>query len=64
MPLRTRKLLGAFILLIWLFVYTMICVWVGVNWLPDSQGARIIFYPLAGILWVFPARPLMFWMRG
>lgn len=64
MPVRMRKLLGTFILLAWLFVYTLICVWFSAQWLPDSHLARLIFYPAAGILWVFPARPLVFWMRG
>ena len=64
MQVRHRKLVGTFILLVWMLVYTAICVQIGVRWLPDSHIVRLIFYPLAGILWVFPARPLMFWMRG
>ncbi|MCK9994010.1 MAG: hypothetical protein Dbin4_02530 [Alphaproteobacteria bacterium] len=64
MPLRQRKLFGTFLLLVWMAVYTFICVQIAVTWLPDSHLARLIFYPLAGILWVFPVRPLMFWMRG
>jgi len=64
MPIRQRKLLGTFILMLWLLVYTAACVWVSIHWLPDSHWARLMFYPVAGIVWVFPARPLVLWMRG
>jgi len=64
MPVRMKKLVGTFILLTWLFVYTLICVQISAHWLPDSHVARLIFFPLAGILWVLPARPLLLWMRG
>lgn len=64
MLVRQRKLVGTFILMLWLFVYTVSCVWISVHWLPASQLAWLIFYPLAGIAWVFPARPLVIWMRG
>ncbi len=64
MPVRQRKLLGSFLLLLWMFVYSILAVNVAESWLPDSQIARLIFYPVAGVLWVFPLRPLVFWMRG
>ncbi|MSP42674.1 MAG: DUF2842 domain-containing protein [Alphaproteobacteria bacterium] len=64
MPIRQRKLLGSFLLLLWMLVYSILAVNVAENWLPDSQIARLIFYPVAGVLWVFPVRPLVFWMRG
>lgn len=64
MPIRQRKLLGSFILLVWLLAYTIAVLWVSDHWLPDQQLARLIYYPLAGLLWVLPARPLLFWMRG
>lgn len=64
MPVRHRKLLGTVILLVWMLVYTIAAVFVGIHWLPDSQIARLIFYPVAGLLWVPPVRPLIFWMRG
>jgi Protein of unknown function (DUF2842) len=64
MPVRQRKLVGSFILLVWMLVYTLIAVHIAENWLPDSHLARLIFYPIAGVIWVFPVRPLVFWMRG
>lgn len=64
MPVRAKKLVGTFILLAWLAVYTLLCVQFSIHWLPDSHLARLIFFPLAGILWVFPVRPLLLWMRG
>lgn len=64
MPVRTRKLLGTFVLIIWMTAYTFGCMLIGVHLLPDNYWVRLVFYPLAGILWVFPARPLFIWMRG
>lgn len=64
MPVRLRKLLGTLLLLVWMLVYTIACVFASLHWVPDSHLARLIFFPLAGIAWVFPLRPLFIWMRG
>lgn len=64
MPIRQRKLFGTIILLAWMLAYAAGAMLVAVHWLPDSHLARLLYYPVAGLLWVAPVRPLLFWMRG
>ena len=64
MPVRTRKLIGTAVLMAWLVAYTLGCMLIGVYWLPETNLARLLFYPIAGVMWVIPTRPLFIWMRG
>jgi len=63
LPIGIRKLLGTLILLSGLVAYTLSMVWLAVSVLPDHWAVQIIFYPLAGIAWAFPAKPLIAWMQ-
>jgi len=55
--------LGTLILLSGLVAYALAMVWLAVSVLPDHWAVQIIFYPLAGIAWAFPAKPLIAWMQ-
>jgi len=63
LPISIRKLLGTLILLSGLVAYALAMVWLAVSVLPDHWAVQIIFYPLAGIAWAFPAKPLIAWMQ-
>jgi uncharacterized protein DUF2842 len=63
LPIGIRKLLGTLFLLSGLVLYTLAMVWLAVSVLPDHWAVQIIFYPLAGIAWAFPAKPLIAWMQ-
>ncbi|WP_293949627.1 DUF2842 domain-containing protein [Sneathiella sp.] len=60
----TRKIFGLLALLVMLTLYCAGCVFVAVQYLPDSKLAELIFYPLAGIVWVFPAIRIVRWMQA
>jgi hypothetical protein len=63
MPLRTRKLIGAIALLAFLAVYALGAMMVAVVLqVSASKAAEIIYYPVAGLLWVLPAMWLVKWM--
>jgi len=63
MPLRTRKLVGAIALLAFLAVYALAAMMVAVVLqVGASKAAEIIYYPVAGLLWVLPAMWLVKWM--
>jgi hypothetical protein len=64
MTIRTRKFIGAIALLAFVAVYAlaamMVAVVLQVN---GSKLAELIYYPVAGLLWVLPAMWLVKWMQ-
>ena len=64
MPIRTRKLVGAIALLAFLAVYALVAMMVAVVLqVSASKVAEIVYYPLAGLLWLPPAMWLVRWMQ-
>ena len=60
---RTRKAIGCFALLAYLALYLAGAATLGAMLLPALPGwAELIFYVLAGVVWVFPLKPLIKWM--
>jgi hypothetical protein len=64
MNMRTRKALGCFVLLGYLAVYALIAATAGAYLLPLLPvWAELIFYAVAGVIWIFPLKPLFGWMN-
>jgi len=64
MKIRTRKALGCFILLAYIAIYTVLAASLGVALVPlIPTWAQLIFYALAGIVWIFPLKPLFAWIN-
>lgn len=64
MQMRTRKAVGCFALLAHLAVYAVIAATVGSALIPLLPfWAEPVFYALAGIIWIFPLKPLFGWMN-
>ncbi|WP_072397239.1 DUF2842 domain-containing protein [Hyphomicrobium sp. CS1GBMeth3] len=64
MTLRTRKLVGAIALLVFLAVYALAAMLVAVALqVSESTVAPLLYFPLAGLLWVLPAMWLIKWMQ-
>ncbi|MBL4739798.1 MAG: DUF2842 domain-containing protein [Sneathiella sp.] len=61
--MTSRKIIGLFLLLALLLFYSAGAMMLAVNYLPDSRWAELIYYPLAGILWIFPAMKIIRWMQ-
>ena len=65
MTVRTRKFIGAIALLAFVAIYAlaamMVAVVLQVN---GSKLAELIYYPVAGLLWVLPAMWLVKWMQS
>ena len=66
MPIRIRKLLGAFALIVLVVVWALVAMAVAQFPVVKANGfLETIYYVLAGLGWVFPAMPLIRWMsRG
>lgn len=65
MTVRTRKLVGAIALLVFLAVYALSAMMVAiVLQVSASKVTELVYYPIAGLLWVLPAMWLVRWMQS
>lgn len=62
--MNIRKLSGLAFLLIMLLIYSLACMYIAVNFLPESKLAELVFYPVVGIIWIFPAMKIVKWMQS
>ncbi len=64
MDMRTRKALGCFALLAYMAVYAAIAATIGAALAPLVPiWAQLVFYAVAGVIWIFPLKPLFGWMN-
>ncbi|MBO1073605.1 DUF2842 domain-containing protein [Roseomonas marmotae] len=60
----SRKPLALLIGFVGLLLYLFLVLWIG-DWVQRLHWLlQIPFYVLAGFIWVFPVRALMFWAAG
>jgi Protein of unknown function (DUF2842) len=59
-----RKPLGTFLLLAWLVGYVAVAAVIGDRVTKEALIWQLIYFPVAGIAWVFPLRPLLKWMHA
>jgi len=65
MPIRIRKLVGAFALFALVLVWALLAMAVAQFPVVKANGlVETIYYVLAGLGWVLPAMPLIRWMSG
>lgn len=64
MGTRTRKFIGVIIFLIVLVVYVVLMTELSniVLAYDTHPGISLVFYTIAGLLWVFPAGAVIYWM--
>lgn len=64
MTMRTRKLVGAVLLLLFIALYALVAMLVAVVLqVNGSKAAELVYYVVAGLLWVVPAAWLVKWMQ-
>lgn len=64
MDSRTRKAIGCGALLAYLTVYTLLAASLGVALASAAPAwAQLAYYALAGVIWIFPLKPLFAWMN-
>lgn len=60
---RTKKLIGTILILVWIVIYSLLAMSVGVHVLPHANGFLVfLYYLLAGTLWIIPVGLLFPWM--
>ena len=64
MALRTRKLIGTVLLLLFLGAYVLAAGSIGAGRIASASGlAKLGFFLVAGLAWVVPAALLIRWMQ-
>ncbi len=64
MTIRTRKLIGAIVLIVFLTVYALIAMMVAIALQVNSSGlVEVIYYIVAGLAWTIPAGAIIWWMQ-
>jgi membrane protein implicated in regulation of membrane protease activity len=59
-----RKILGSTALVVWLIGYVLTAAVVGDRVLDEHWAVQMLFFPIAGLAWVIPLRPLLRWMHA
>lgn len=64
MPTRLRKILAATALLIFIPIYALFAMTIAAAHLPETSVlVQTIYFAIAGLLWIFPARLIIAWMQ-
>lgn len=63
MPIRLRKLIGTLALLVLVTVWTLLAMALAQSpTIRDNSLLSVAYYVIAGLGWVLPAMPLIYWM--
>lgn len=64
MNMRTRKAVGCAGLLAYMAIYAAAAATLGAWLLPSLPfWAELAYYAVAGVIWIFPLKPLFAWMN-
>ena len=65
MPIRIKKLIGTFLLLILVVVYALLATIIAVAQLGEANWlTHLAFFAFSGLLWILPAMVIIKWMAG
>jgi len=63
MHVRTRKLIGSVVLLLFLLVYAVAVASIGAGRITEASPlVQLLYFVVAGLAWVLPAGLLLRWM--
>lgn len=64
MPIRLRKLIGTFLLVIFVITYALVAMALAVRIIPDQTSVwAFLFFIVGGVLWILPAGVIVWWMQ-
>ena len=59
-----RKPVGAIILLVWMIAYIAVAAVLGDRIAYEHWAWKLLYFPIAGVAWVLPLKPLLKWMHA
>lgn len=61
---RLKKLIGAVVIVVWIPVYALFAMIIGISVLPHANPMiEFAYYALAGTLWIVPIGLMLPWMH-
>lgn len=57
-----KKIIGLFAFLLFIVVYSFAVMLLAVHYLPDNRWIELLFYPIVGVVWIFPAMKILRFM--
>jgi uncharacterized membrane protein YadS len=58
-----KKLVGAVVIIVWIPVYALVAMGIGVHLLPHaSASGTFLYYAFTGTLWIVPIGLMLPWM--
>lgn len=66
MPIRIRKLIGALVIVCFVFVYALVAMALAqARFVQEASGpVQALWYAALGLAWALPLMPLIKWMSG
>lgn len=59
-----RKPLGALIIVVWIVAYVAVAAVIGDRIASEHWFWKVLYFPIAGLAWILPLRPLLRWMHA
>ncbi|HEY7798789.1 MAG TPA: DUF2842 domain-containing protein [Hyphomonadaceae bacterium] len=59
-----RKPFGALIIVVWIVAYVAVAAVIGDRIASEHWFWKVLYFPIAGLAWVLPLRPLLRWMHA
>ncbi len=59
-----RKFIGAATILVWVTAYIAVVAVIGDRVTKEPLWIQLLFFPIAGLAWVVPIKPLLKWMHA
>ena len=59
-----RKPLGALIIVVWIVAYVAVAAVIGDRIAQEHWAWKVLYFPIAGLAWVLPMKPLLRWMHA
>ena len=59
-----RKIIGSLILLVWVIAYVAVATVIGDRIAYEHWIWRVLYFPIVGLAWILPVRPLLKWIHA
>ena len=59
-----RKPLGALIIVVWIVTYVAVAAVIGDRIASEHWFWKVLYFPIAGLAWILPLKPLLRWMHA
>lgn len=59
-----RKLIGSLILVAWMVAYIAVAAVVGDRIAGEHWAWKLLYFPIVGMSWVLPLKPLLRWIHA